>query len=493
MLSAAGVLWREYRLEAIVGMVSLTVGLAVHLLSSLRFPNDDQFITFRYIDHIASGEGFVYNIGEHVLGTTTPLFTFLGAILKLMLPYIATPELMAYANIALLALGAILFYRLFLAVMPQIYAFVGSFVFVFDLAKAVPEGMESPLFITCILAFLLALAHERYRWSAAMLALACLTRPDAGLVAVLAFAFWWYKKGYREALIDTAVTIAVALPWLLFAFWYFGSIIPQSLVAKAHGHDIYIIPAIQAFKVQLAALSRIYWGDIFDPDNLALQALFNLIPFLALAGIGAWQFVRRGFWILPMIPALYFISFSVSDPVLFPWYSTQMEPLWIAISWMGAVWAMMRVSRTWFIYAVITALLIGPVVLWAQFLISTDAGSKEGLFTIGEYLRAHAKPGETIALSNIGIVGYITDAPIIDTIGLTYPQSSAFYPWSDSCRDMSNLYQMPPALIQATQPDWLVTGATELTSCFKESAWFKGHYQEAWEMMGNAVWHKIMR
>ena len=36
---------------------------------------DDSFITFRYARNILAGNGFVYNPGEHVLGTTTPLYT----------------------------------------------------------------------------------------------------------------------------------------------------------------------------------------------------------------------------------------------------------------------------------------------------------------------------------------------------------------------------------------------------------------------------------
>lgn len=488
-MKSAGVWVWEHRFDAALGVIALAVALSVHLLSSLRFPNDDQFITFRYIDHLASGQGFVYNIGEHVLGTTTPLFTLLGALLKSILPQVPTPELMAYANIALLAAGAVLLYRLLLSSVPQIYALAGALIFAFDLAKAVPEGMESPLFILFTLAFLLALAGKRFRWSAIFLALACLTRPDAGLIAVLAFAFWWQQRGINEALIDAAIAAAVALPWLLFALWYFGSIIPQSLIAKAHGHDIYVIPAIQAFKVQLAALSRVYWGNIFDPDNLVLQTVFNLIPFIALAGAGAWQLARRGFWILPAIPVLYFVAFSISDPVLFPWYSTQMEPLWIATSLVGIAWIASRIPWQPAGYAVLAALIAGPIALWANLLTSMDVGSKGALFSAGQYILAHEKPGETIALSNIGIVGYVTGAPIIDTIGLTYPLSSAFYPWSDSCRDMANLYQIPPALIKDLKPDWIVSGTAELTPCFKGSSWFTKHYENVRTEAGAEIWH----
>jgi hypothetical protein len=40
---------------------------------------DDPYITYRYARNIATGQGFVYNPGERVLSTTTPLFTLLLA------------------------------------------------------------------------------------------------------------------------------------------------------------------------------------------------------------------------------------------------------------------------------------------------------------------------------------------------------------------------------------------------------------------------------
>src|SRR5262249_51186252 len=41
---------------------------------------EDFFITLRYTENLASGLGFVYNPGEPVLGTTTPLYTLILAV-----------------------------------------------------------------------------------------------------------------------------------------------------------------------------------------------------------------------------------------------------------------------------------------------------------------------------------------------------------------------------------------------------------------------------
>src|SRR2546426_10764456 len=45
------------------------------------FTLEDAFITFRYAENLVLGNGFVYNVGERVLGTTTPLLGLLLALL----------------------------------------------------------------------------------------------------------------------------------------------------------------------------------------------------------------------------------------------------------------------------------------------------------------------------------------------------------------------------------------------------------------------------
>jgi hypothetical protein len=59
---------------------------------------DDPFITFRYAENLALGNGFVFNVsasgGERVLSTTTPLFTLLLAAARFV-----TPDLQRAANL----------------------------------------------------------------------------------------------------------------------------------------------------------------------------------------------------------------------------------------------------------------------------------------------------------------------------------------------------------------------------------------------------------
>src|SRR5688500_20409515 len=63
-----------------VAAVAGTLALWLFILFAFRGqPGDDPYITYRYATNLASGKGFVFNEGEHVQSTTTPLFTLMLA------------------------------------------------------------------------------------------------------------------------------------------------------------------------------------------------------------------------------------------------------------------------------------------------------------------------------------------------------------------------------------------------------------------------------
>jgi hypothetical protein len=72
-------------------MLSILI-LSIALVSSIALriiigpiTYDDAYITFRYADNLATGLGLIYNSGERVLGTTSPRFAIVLALLKSLL------------------------------------------------------------------------------------------------------------------------------------------------------------------------------------------------------------------------------------------------------------------------------------------------------------------------------------------------------------------------------------------------------------------------
>lgn len=475
----------KYKLELILFVVAFFMLSVVFVFSNLRFANDDQFILYRYIENISSGNGFVYNIDERILGSTTPLFTLLASLLVFLLKGFYLPDIVAFLNIFLISLSTIFLYKIVNLFVPKNTTIFAVLLFVLNMAKIVSEGMESTLFILTSLAFLWFLFEKRFYVSSVLIGLLFLIRPDALLIALPTLIYWYREVGFKATAKFVFVSVLTVLPWLVFATIYFGSFIPQSLLAKLDTANIVNQSSFQAFKVQLASLSRIYWGKIFDPENIKLQVLLNLTPIFVFACVGLKRMVNKNFWILPFIPIVYFVSFGLSNPIMFPWYFTQMETFWLIISFVGFVFLLEKIKIPFLKIIFIVFLAVGPIFYYSNFLITNNTGSKKGLFEISEFLKQNTKSGERVGVNNIGIIGFVSKLKIVDFFGLTNDFASKFYPLSSICRDRNIQYQVPPNLIEFARPEWVVfSGESEMLPCVKSSKWFKNNYTLIWQDYG---------
>jgi len=76
-------------------IVVLVIGLVGLLTAAFwDYTQDDVFITYTYSRNLAQGNGFVFNPGERVQGTTTPLYTFLMAGV-----YLVTRDMLHAGNV----------------------------------------------------------------------------------------------------------------------------------------------------------------------------------------------------------------------------------------------------------------------------------------------------------------------------------------------------------------------------------------------------------
>ena len=200
-------------------------------------PFDDSYITFRYALNLASGFGFVYNVGEPVLGTTTPLWAMVLALLKMAHVPIETAALVL--PLCLDVVTAVLLLQLLVQLRYDAAIAAGAAVFFlswFDYFSIARSGMEAPLFVFLAVAAIHAMVSRRLIRAAVCCALAWLTRPEGALLAaLLMFALWQSRAVVRRTKLLGAVAVFFALcgGWALYATYTFGSVIPQSVVAKA--------------------------------------------------------------------------------------------------------------------------------------------------------------------------------------------------------------------------------------------------------------------
>lgn len=134
-----------------------------------HFENDDAYILFRYAHNISDGKGFVYNLGEWVNGTSSPLYTLLLAGVSAVFAPSSLPVTSRTFGIIAILLSAFLIYRC-LPFSKEVRLFsVGLLLFYPRTFFATINGLESPLIV---LAFMLGV-WAIFRSKPVVLGLSC--------------------------------------------------------------------------------------------------------------------------------------------------------------------------------------------------------------------------------------------------------------------------------------------------------------------------------
>src|SRR5258708_3668479 len=179
---------------------------------------DDAFITFRYARNLVSGIGFVFNAGQHILGTTTPLYTVLLATLAWITRSADYPWLALLVNaladaatcLFLVALGERLTGRRIVGLAAALLWAIAPMSVTFAVG-----GMETSVFILLLVATGYLYVCGRNRSAAMAAGLLLLTRPD-GLLLVAPMMVDLLIRRLRLRQFPTAESlffIVTVLPW----------------------------------------------------------------------------------------------------------------------------------------------------------------------------------------------------------------------------------------------------------------------------------------
>ncbi len=399
--------------------------LALPILSRGLDPFDDAYITYRYSHNLAEGRGFVYNPGAHVLGTTTPLYTLLIAATAYVGSLSSEGLIQAsYAWNAVLAAGALWLLSLLLQDLAgkpwlTIACCLGYACRIAPLA--VLGGMEIPLLLVCCLgAYYLTVCRAQSVAGGALAGMALLTRPDAALFVVLVFAAALLVSRRSGLLFGVAVAVVVLL-WILWASWYFGSAVPNSIAAKVIVNTVGPTDTANQLGTRLLDLLGLPIKD---------RALPVLAALYALGVVGLWPGRVKALPLL-LYPALFCAAFVGRGQFIFPWYTALMELSMITVAFagmasLGAVAPRMRIPAA----ALAVALLINLLAPGPLLIPNLANGPRNRSFP--RALRAAAE-GVTAAWQDesrrpvivapeIGAIGYYTNAHVIDSVGLVSPE-----------------------------------------------------------------------
>jgi len=282
---------------------------------------DDPYITYRYAENLRHGIGFIYNPGERVLSTTTPLFALLLALLGNILSDL--PQLANLIGGLSLALGSLFLWDLAHSWKSPLVGWAALLLYPSFPLMLSTMGSEIPLYLSFCLGAFASYTRQRYHLAALSSALAVLTRPDGALVVVILIADYLLHQQRPIPVKSLLLFLSLTLPWVVFSWGYFGSPVPVTLVAKQHQASMTIS---QHFAPGLWTIVGWYSGHW----HYRAEAVLSLL--------GVVFLVRRArTWLLFLAwPMIYFIAYSALGVSRYFWYYAPLVPGFIAAIGLGA-------------------------------------------------------------------------------------------------------------------------------------------------------------
>lgn len=417
--------------QIIVSLIALASILLAYLLYP-KFLGDDTFIHIGFINDLAAGKGFSFT-GTKTYGSTSPFWVILGAIFtKLFFP----PETAVRILSSFFSLATV--YLLYAVLVKNNIDKKITFAAIVSLAlnpfflRWALSGMEvSASMNLLLLIYILFDEKNKYKWylGGLVIGLAVLIRPEffGFFIITIVYYFFVFTERRKDLINATLIALVIIGVWILFAYNYFGTIIPNTYLYKAGGN---------LFGFQLENSYRTI--KLFAAGNLAE---FVLIVLLLLAAIyyrgksaADLDNVKKRFSILKeervLLPILwisgFYLFYLLKDVTVISRYSLMLVPFIIIIVTLLFNFIKDQISEKTkstiliiyfftiiFGYGFITLKVVKP---------ASDEFVKGFQTTYREIASIIKKDSgnrkTTVALTDVGIIGCFSGAKVYDFAGL---------------------------------------------------------------------------
>ncbi len=396
------------------------------------FPLDDSWIHLHFARNLAEGQGFAYNPGVPVAGSTAPLWTLLLA--AMFATFGSNPALAKAVGVAA-ALGTALVTRhlVWQWTESRALALVGGVLAAISgpLVWGALSGMEVPLAALLVTAAVAAHIAGREAPPAFLLGLAALARPECLLLAPL---LWLARPiTLRRTAIFAAAIGAVLAPWVIFNLATAGTPLPATASAKIEGGVIGFLAGSR----ESMATALVQRPRQFEMEWVRwLFSVNGLLPLLALAGLwGLWRTRGREAGLPAAVLVLHPLGMALLAPYRGPGfqegrYSIHLLPLAIAVALAGVSVlsrALGRPAGHW--RNAFGPVLAGALVAGALWTLpaaaSRYAWAVENIdamqVRLGQWVAVNTPAEARIALNDIGAIAYVSRREVVDVMGLVTP------------------------------------------------------------------------
>jgi len=396
-------------------LFALGIGCLIYFLFA-GWGYDDPYITYRYAENLTRGFGFVYNPGEKILSTTSPLFTLILSLLRNN--WFDLPRLAVLIGIISIPLGGLFLWDLGHTWGKPIVGWMGLLFYPMFPLLLNTLSSETTLYLFFCLGAFSWYARKRYNLTAIFIALAILTRPDGVLAAAILFIHYVVHRRQSIPWRAMGLFLAITLPWFLFSTLYFGSPIPVTLAAKQQQGAMTIS---QSFAPGI--LTILGWGytSRFQYWFAAGLAILGLLSILRM---------NRQWALFLSWTVLYFAAFSVLGVSRYFWYYVPLIPGVIIAAGLGADtihaflvhrFPRLRPHINLFSFALII------MILFLQFEhllhLSKHPDKRVKIYqAVGEWVHSNTENNEWVGTLEVGIIGFYSNRPMIDFAGIIQPE-----------------------------------------------------------------------
>jgi hypothetical protein len=305
-------------------------------------------------------------------------------------------------------------------------------------------GMEAQMVTVAYLYSIYCLQRGTQWQKGLSLGFAMLARPDAAIWVGIACAveLWraWKSRAWRSFVPVVAGLTVLYAPWLIFTFLYYGSPVPNTILAKSMGSpSVFAQLSGQPILAQILLLERRFLsifatlGPAYGGNGTGFQPLWDAFAIsrfavqLALPGVAAalWKRHFEALLVYSFLGA-YSLYLTFCANGIAGWYTVPVAAVGIIGSAYGLWWvlesfvaqsARARVAAELGVLYIVAITLILPATMRSDRCIQryVESGTRE---QIGLYLRSVAKTSDTIGAEALGYIGYYSRRPVLDYPGL---------------------------------------------------------------------------
>jgi len=462
------------------GFIAAAVAARLVFWATTNRMFEDGLTTITHARNVPLGLGLVHHAGEgNVHGFTSAI----GVLIPLAGELVHQGSGMLAMRVAsLIAVCIALVYARLICRDLRLGAFPTAFVLAYlafdqNMIFYGMSGMETQVAVTVILGGVYHVRRQDLVASGIWLGLAPLARPEFVLWVAPALAYLALAN-LRRGIAAGGIAGAIVAPWIVFTTAYYGSPIPNTVVAKA---AVSPIPAILSNGSPLPWLEWLFgqvtghielllyhfepfhevWSTAAAPlPGPVLIVIAVVVADLFAIGLVASRQVA-GWW-----PALAFVGLFFAYRVYFiptiNYYDWYLPPFLALV--MIVVAAGLQRIYVWrpMITKSLSVALAFAFAMHVPFSFGVEskvqAVENEVRTNVAAYLKATVPPGESVTSESAGYIGFYGGVKLFDYPGLTSKTSvRALQALPPDQRDL-------PHLVAALRPDWLVLRPWELNS-----------------------------